>query len=40
MILHLVKNAHKSKMLFEKIVKINEIVKNCLFFNKILANLS
>lgn len=37
MIFHLVKTAHKSKLLFEIFVEINEIVKNCLFFNKILA---
>ena len=35
-----VKTAHKSILVFEKIVKINEFAKNCLFFNKILANLS
>ena len=34
---YLVKTAHKSKLLFEIFVEINEIVKNCLFFNKMLA---
>ena len=35
----LVQTAHKVDLLFEIFVEINEIVKNCLFFNKVLANL-